>query len=76
MKLRIGGIGALILTLAVVRPGAGRQLPQLQLRAQPGIARLIDSLRTEIPLRMKAKVVIGTIVADLTTGWPALSVAQ
>jgi hypothetical protein len=28
-----------------------------------------------IPLRMKAKVVIGTIVADLATGWPA-SLAQ
>lgn len=26
-----------------------------------------------IPLRMKAKVVIGTIVADLTMGWPAAS---
>jgi hypothetical protein len=29
-----------------------------------------------IPLRMKAKVVIGTIVADLATGWPAPSPAQ
>jgi hypothetical protein len=29
-----------------------------------------------IPLRMKAKVVIGTIVADLAMGWPAPSVAQ
>ncbi len=29
-----------------------------------------------IPLRMKAKVVIGTIVADLAMGWPASSLAQ
>jgi hypothetical protein len=29
-----------------------------------------------IPLRMKAKVVIGAIVADLAMGWPASSMAQ